>query len=110
MTPANPLSTVRRLAADESKCIFFLPVVEELRRRGIDSDDLREIIQSELSEVHCFNSKTTQKYYPATTSDYYSYWIDVCGEHMFIKLLVDGFGTVDERLVVTSFKKDKKRA
>lgn len=106
MVPANPLDVVRRLAADESRCTFFQVVLAELRQRGMDSDDLREILQSELGEAHCFKVVPTKKYYPATVSDYYSYWVDVCSTRMFIKLLVDGLGTSDERLVVTSFKKD----
>ena len=110
MIPANPLTTIRQLAADEAKCIFYQPVMQELRRRGMDSDDLRDIIRFELAEQHCFRSEPTRKYYPETTSDYYSYWVDVCGEPMFIKLLVDGLGTRDAMLVVTSFKKDERHA
>jgi hypothetical protein len=32
----------------------------------------------------------------------------VCGEHMFLKILVAGLGSDNERLVVTSFKKDER--
>ncbi len=101
--PANPLEAVRRLAADERNCTFFQPVVVELRRHGLDTDDLREILTSELGELHCINSKPTEKYYPATVSDYYSIWVDECGVKMFLKLLISG-----ERLVITSFKKDER--
>ena len=101
--PANELEIVRRLAADERACEFFQPVLLELRQHGLDTDDLREIIADELGEAHCFRSRPTEKYYPATTSDYYSYWVDVCGARMFIKLLISG-----ERLIVTSFKKDER--
>ena len=57
-------------------------------------------------EAHCYRSKPTEKYYPASTSDYYTIWLTDCGAHMFLKLLVDQTGTPQERLVVTSFKKD----
>lgn len=101
VVPANPLELVRRLAAEERTCRFFQPVLTELRRHGLDSDDLRDIIGSELGEVHCFRSKSTEKYYPDTASDYYSVWIDECGTRMFLKLLVS-----ENCLVITSFKKD----
>ncbi|WP_146101615.1 type II toxin-antitoxin system MqsR family toxin [Rhodopila globiformis] len=101
--PANALETVRRLVADERTCSFFQPVLAELRRHDLDSDDLREILATELGEIHCFKSKPTEKYFPQTTSDYYSIWIDGCGTKMFIKLLVSG-----EKLVVTSFKRDER--
>ncbi len=97
---------MRRLAANEDRCEFFRPVLDELERRGLDDDDLREIIRSELGEPHCYRSRRTEKYYPATISDYYSIWLTDCGARMFLKLLVDNFGTKNERLVVTSFKKD----
>ena len=103
VTPANALEIVRRLAAEERTCEFFQPVLTELRRHGLDTDDLREIIASELGEAHCFRSMPTEKYYPATMSDSYSYWIDVCGARMYIKLLISG-----QRLAVTSFKKDNR--
>ena len=103
VAPVNPLELVRRLAAGERTCRFFQPVLTELRRLGLDSDDLREMICSELGEVHCFTSKPTEKYYPATVSDYYSVWIDECGTRMFLKLLVN-----DDVLVITSFKKDNR--
>lgn len=101
--PANTLELVRRLAAAEDRCTFFQPVLIELRRNGLDSDDLREILSSELGEAHCFRSSPTRKYYPATVSDYYSIWIDECGTRMFIKLLISS-----ERLVITSFERDKR--
>ncbi len=103
--PANQLAVVRRLAADEQNCEFFQPVLVELRRHGLDTDELREIIASELGQAHCFRTRPTEKYYPATVSDYYSIWIDTCDARMFIKLLVS-----DARLVVTSFKKDSRYA
>lgn len=106
MTPRNPLETVRRLAADETKCYFYAPVEKELRARTLDSDDLLEILMTELGEVHCYKSEATMKHYPGTMSDYYSIWIDVCGCRMFIKLFVNEIGTANEQLVVTSFKKD----
>lgn len=104
--PANPLEIVRRLAANEERCAFFRPVVDELKRRGLDDDDLLEMIRSEPGEVHCYRSKPTEKYYPETVSDYYSIWLTDCGAHMFLKLLVDNADTENERLVITSFKKD----
>jgi hypothetical protein len=102
-TPPNALGLVRRLAEAEDNCVFFQPVLTELRRHGLDSDDLRDILCSELGDVHCFKSSPTRRYYPATVSDYYSIWIDECGAKMFIKLLISG-----ERLVITSFKKDER--
>jgi hypothetical protein len=101
VTPFNPLEMVRRLATEERCCEFFQPVLVELRLHGLDTDDLRDILTSELGEIHCFKSKPTEKYYPATVSDYYSIWIVECAARMFIKLLV-----TNERLVVTSFKRD----
>lgn len=101
--PANPLELVRRLAEAEGNCVFFQAVLAELRHHGLDSDDLRDILSSELGEVHCFKSSPTRRYYPATVSDYYSIWINECGTRMFIKLLIS-----DERLVITSFKKDER--
>jgi hypothetical protein len=106
MEPANGLDDVRRLADSEETCEFFKPVLDELSRHGLDDDDLREIIRSELGDGHCFRGKPTEKYHPQTTSDYYSIWINECGSRMFIKLLIAHRGTVRERLVVTSFKKD----
>jgi len=104
--PTNGLDDVRRLAESENTCEFFKPVLDELARHKLDDDDLREIIRAELGNGHCFRSKPTEKYYPQTTSDYYSIWIDDCGSHMFIKLLIAHLVTTSERLVVTSFKKD----
>ena len=101
--PANPLEMVRRLAEAEDNCSFFVPVLTELRRHGLDSDDLRDILMSELGEVHCFKSSPTRRYYPNTVSDSYSIWINECGTKMFIKLLIGG-----GRLVITSFKKDER--
>jgi hypothetical protein len=103
--PVNSLELVRRLAIQERTCEFFQAVLEELRRHGLDTDDLREILVSELGEAHCFRSRPTEKYFPATVSDYYSVWIDDCGGRMFIKLLVS-----NDRLVITSFKKDNRYA
>lgn len=79
------------------------PVLATLRDQKLDSDDLREIIQTELGEAHCFKTKLTEKYFPGTMSDYYSIWIGDCACRMFLKLLI-----VDGRLVVTSFKKDNR--
>ena len=71
MEPTNSLEDVRRLAMDEHKCVLFKSVLEELRERGMDSDDLWEIIRSELGATHCFRTKATEKYYPDTMSDYF---------------------------------------
>ncbi|MRI56545.1 hypothetical protein D8770_21655 [Methylobacterium sp. DB1607] len=109
MTPFNALDLVQRLAADEGRCVLYTPVLEELRQRGMDSDDLLGIVQTELGETHCTASKTTEKYYPGTTSDYYSIWVDDCSEWMFLKLLVAPAPGGGERLVITSFKKDNTR-
>ena len=87
----------------ERTCEFFQAVLQELRRQGMDTDDLREILVSDLGEAHCFRSRPTEKYFPATVSDYYSMWIDECGGTMFIKLLISS-----DRLVITSFKKDNR--
>lgn len=107
MTPANSLIDVRRLAGDEANCIFFGAVLEELGLHEMDTDDLRAIVQSELGEKHCFRTRETAKYFPATVSDYYTIWVDVCGSHMFLKLLV-AIVNGTERLVITSFKKDNR--
>lgn len=109
MGPSNPLELVRCLAEDEAKCEFFGVVLGELRRRKLDNDDLREIIRSDLGEIHCFDTKPTRKYYPNTASDYYSFWVDECKEYMFIKFLVVDIHLPTERLVVTSFKKDRNK-
>jgi hypothetical protein len=101
------MDRIRRLAADSNRCQFYAPVLSELRNHGLDDEDLREIIISELGDKHCFASKPTKKYYPDTISDYFSLWIDDCGCHMFIKLLIANVGQPTERLVVTSFKRDK---
>jgi hypothetical protein len=103
VAPANALDVVRRLTADEGSCEYYQPVLTELRLRGLDSDDLREIPGAELGENHCFRSRPTERYHPATISDYYSLWIDDCGCRMFSKLLIR-----DGRLVITSFKKDNR--
>ena len=108
MTPSNSLEVVRRLAANGLKFEFFDVVIGELRRRGMDIDDLLEILRSEIGETHCYHTAPTKRYYPTTMSDYYSFWVDVCGEHMFIKLLVIDCDSSTERLVVTSFKKDNR--
>ena len=105
MEPANDLDDVRALARDENLCVFYRVVLEELRKFGLDSDDLRFIIETELGKSHCFKSKTTERYFPGTTSDYYSIWIDECSARMFIKLLIEA-EEGGMRLVITSFKKD----
>ena len=61
MEPANALDHVRRLAADEERCELYKPVLDEIVRHGLDSEDLRDIIMTELGEVHCFKSKATEK-------------------------------------------------
>ena len=105
--PFNPLATVQLLADDEDKCEFFQPVISELQSRGMDTEDLREIICSELGECHCFKQEKTRRHYPETVSDYYSIWIDTCNEKMFLKLLVvyDEY-SFPKLLVITSFKRD----
>lgn len=108
--PANRLDDVRRLAADENTCEFYAAVREELRGMGIDSNDLREIIISDLGPLHFRKAEPTLKKYPTTMSDYYSIWLDECGCNMFLKLLIADRGTDNERLVVTSFKRDEKYA
>ncbi|MFC3125087.1 hypothetical protein ACFOD4_08450 [Pseudoroseomonas globiformis] len=104
MKPGNDLELVRRLAADESSCAFFDVVIAELHSHKMDSDDLRDIIATELGEAHCYDSQETRKHRVPSTSDYYSIWVDECGAHMFLKLLVDAEGV----LWVTSFKKDNR--
>ena len=106
VTPSNALVIVRQLAEDEQCCQFFAPVMAELRHHGLDTDDLRAIIQTELGEIHCQKTKATEKYYPATMSDYYTIWVEECGRFMFLKLLVADVGDGRLRLVVTSFKAD----
>ena len=106
MVPVNKLHDVRRLATDEDTCEFFNAVLEELPRHGLDTDDLREIIRTELSESHCFRTRLTEKYHRGTTSDCYSVWIEDCASYMFLKVLIANPGSSGERLVVTSFKKD----
>jgi hypothetical protein len=66
MNPTNPLTLVRRLAANQASCTLFGVVVTELRKHGLDSEDLLEIIKSDLGETHCFDSKETEKYYPSS--------------------------------------------
>ena len=107
--PANDLDNVKALIQDSEKREFFRPVVEELQRRQLDSDDLVSIIVDDLGYTHWFKSKLTEKWYPGTTSDYYSVWIDECHCAMFIKLLITDFGG-GKRVVVTSFKKDDRYA
>ena len=106
MQPANDLDAVRRLAANEDNCEFYRPVLEELARCSLDSDDLRDIIQSELGIKHCYDSKPTKKHYVNTMSDYYSIWVKECNAYMFLKLLIASSEAKGERLVITSFKRD----
>lgn len=108
MTPGNALSLVRHLATDEGRCVFYRPVLDELPKHNLDSDDLLEILRSELGEAHCYDSKPTVRYYPSTTSDYYSIWVDECRARMFLKLLVATSVDGAEQLVITSFKKDER--
>jgi hypothetical protein len=108
MEPTNDLTVVRALAAAEESCEFYAPVIAELRVVGLDTDDLREIICSELGVMHCFKTKMTEKYYPETFSDYFSVWVSECGCQMFLKLLVAESANGDKRLVITSFKKDSR--
>ena len=108
MTPTNALSLVRVLASDEATCAFYKPVLDELRRHGLDTDDLLGIVCTELGEKHCYDTKPTVKYHPATVSDYYSIWVDECGERMFLKLLVSQASDGSDLLVITSFKKDNR--
>lgn len=108
MKPTNALDLVRRLASDEANCEFYKPVLDELSRRQLDTDDLLGIICTEVGETHCYATKQTEKYHPATVSDYFSIWVDDCGERMFLKLLVSKAGDGSDLLVVTSFKKDNR--
>jgi hypothetical protein len=105
MKPTHPLEVVRCLAENEGTCEFFKPVLQMLRDNNMDSDDLREIIMTELGEHHCVDTQPTRKYYPSTVSDYFSIWVDDCGAQMFLKYLIDS-----DRLVVTSFKRDTRYA
>lgn len=105
MKPANDLILVKKLAGDERSCTMYSPVLVELRKHGLDTDELRAIIETELGEKHCFDSKTTVRYHPSTHSDYYSIWVEECKCRMFLKLLVATQGSI-RMLVVTSFKKD----
>ncbi len=104
--PSNALAQVRELAADEGKCAFFDVVLAELQRRNLESDDLRCIIETELGESHCYDTQETRDHVVPSVSDYYSIWVDECGERMFLKLLVSADGI----LWVTSFKKDDRYA
>lgn len=106
MRPTNPLSDVRQLAATEERCEFYRPVLTELRQHGMDTDDLRALIECELGDTHCYETKPTEKYHPGTVSDYYSVWVEDCRSQMFLKLLVATDAAGARRLVVTSFKKD----
>lgn len=110
MQPGNPLCDVRRLAADERLCEFYAAVREEVRKRDIDSNDLLEIIISELGLCHFQKCEPTLKKYPSTISDYYSIWVAEFDCYMFLKLLIADAGTEHERLVITSFKRDEQYA
>lgn len=101
MKPSNPIADVKVLAASESTCEIAKNVFQTLRDFGLDADDLREIIVTELGEAHCYKTAPTEKYYPDTMSDYFSLWVDDCQQMMFLKLLI-----INGRLVITSFKKD----
>ncbi len=105
--PEHSLDLVRKLAADESNCRFYDPVLKELKERGWDSDELRNVLECELGEAHWYKSEQTRKYYPGTVSDYYSIWIDEFAEKMFLKLIVASRSGAP-LLVITSFKKDNR--
>lgn len=105
--PANDLAEVKRLAGIR-QLELFLSVVAELECRSLDSDDLVEILVDRLSEEHWFKSVTTLKYFPGTTSDCYSVWVDECGAQMYVKLLISDESNGSRRLRLTSFKRDNR--
>jgi len=104
MEPSNPLADVRRLV-HEQKYEFFKVVSDELARRNMDSDDLLDVICSDLGERHCYKTDDTVRHHTGTKSDYYSLWVTECSCMMFLKLLISRANGA-ELLVVTSFKKD----
>lgn len=107
--PANDLAHVKRLITDVDRREFFKVVLDELRRRGLDDEDLVSIIIDDLGTAHWMKSEVTKKYHPGTISDYHSVWVEECHCSMFIKFLVVDSGDGD-RVVVTSFKKDDRYA
>ncbi|MEE7490375.1 hypothetical protein [Methylobacterium oryzae] len=72
MTPTNALSLVRSLASDEATCEFYKPVLDELRRYGLDNHELLGIVCTELGETRCYDTKPTEKYHPTTVPDYWN--------------------------------------
>ncbi len=107
--PTNDLELVKALAlryldGDPAGCDIWAAPLEQLRARKLSSDDLMEIIATELGAAHCFRTKPTLKHHPGTTSDYFSIWVDEFACPMFLKLLM----ATDGRLHVTSFKKDER--
>lgn len=100
VTPSHPLTEVRDLAR-QKKWELWGPVPASIIQMSLDSDDLQDIICSELGECHCTKSRPTEKYFSDTLSDYYSVWVHECQCYIFLKLLV-----FRGRLVITSFKKD----
>ena len=108
LQPTNALDEVRQLAACGATCELFKVTLDELRRHGLDSDDLRDLIQLELGLIHFLKTKPTERHYPGTYSDYFSIWINECNAKMFLKLLVYRPAGLSARLVITSFKKDNR--
>lgn len=107
--PANDLEKVKSIAmrfleGDVSDCEIWASPLTQLLQNSLASDDLMEIIATELGACHCYNTQPTRKYHQGTTSDYYSIWVDEYGCLMFLKLLL----AADGRLHVTSFKKDRR--
>jgi hypothetical protein len=107
--PTNDLERVKAIAmrfleGDVSDCEIWADPLAQLSQRQLASDDLMEIIATELGAAHCYDKQPTRKYHVGTTSDYYSIWVDECGCQMFLKLLLAANG----RLHITSFKKDRR--
>ncbi|TXN04879.1 hypothetical protein FV242_05875 [Methylobacterium sp. WL64] len=105
MPATHDLILVRKLAGDIADCEFFRPVLRELGERGLDAEDLLDLIREELDDAHFRKCRPTLRHYEGTTSDYYSVWVEDCGCHMFLKFLIHE-GPGGSRLVITSFKRD----